>query len=436
MAKYEIAAALNPHQHEFINDETSKYLHLSSGFGGGKSFVLALKLFKLSRVNRHVAGGIVVPSIPDYKKDLLPLIEEILDVNRIAYRYHQTDKWFRFPWSKARAYVATAEKRIRGNNWGWAVVNELGLISHERYKETIGRVRVKDTPCPQIASSGTPEGTGHWLHETFVESPKPKSRIIYGDTRDNAANLAPDYIQSLQDSFDPIMLDAYLKGLFVNMKGSRFYYGYDPKLNDDLNIEQIVGADVHVSLDYNVQPLVATLWNIVNLTNRDGVPLLDAQARPLKRARAFDSIVIEDGADVHKLDRALRERDLDPNTTILYPDPAGSSRNVAVKGAKAATEVLRGLGWHRIQVKNSAPRMRQRQLAHCNLLAKGYVKLHPIRCKPLKKDYESVEQDKATFEKIKTNPKLTHASDGADYFLDHIFPFSGHKPESGSVKFR
>ena len=38
--------------------------------------------------------------------------------------------------------------------------------------------------------------------------------------------------------------------------------------------------------------------------------------------------------------------------------------------------------------------------------------------------------------KIKDNPKLTHASDGMDYFIDIAFPLSGHKPENRSVKFR
>lgn len=433
MGKVFLKYKRNAHQAEFHEDIKTKFLHLSSGFGGGKSYALAMKNFNLMRVNPGIPGGCVVPSIPDFKKDLLPLFEEILDVNRVKYRYHQTDKWFRFPWSRGKLFIATAEKKIRGPNWGFATINEVGLITHERFKETIGRVRIKRTRFPQIASSGTPEGTSHWLHEQFVETPLKNSRVIYGDTRDNLENLHDDYIQSMLDSYDPIMLDAYLRGLWVNMKGSRFYYAYDPKKNENASIEQIEGAPVYVSLDYNVAPMVATLWNVVYISNKAGVPLLDATGRQVRKARAFDQIVIEDGAETAHMARALHNYGLDPDTTYIYPDPAGKARST--KGPPD-NEILRQHGFTNIRVRLAAPQFRKRQLAVCNMLAKGLIEINPIKCKALKKDCESVEQDKATFEKIKDNPKLTHASDGMDYFIDIEFPLSGTKPDSRSTKIR
>lgn len=436
MPVYRIKYARNAHQKEFSDDLTSKLLHLSSGFGGGKSFGLAMKAFDLSRRNYGIHGGCVCPSLPDFKKDLMLIIEEILETNRIRYRYHKTETWYQFPWTPARLFVASAEKKLRGPNWGWAIINELGLISHERYKETIGRVRVKNTPYPQIASSGTPEGTAHWLYEVFVENPTDRTRIIYGDTRANAHNLAPDYIATLEASYDPIMLDAYLRGLFVNMKGNRFYYGYDPAKNDDATIEQIPGAEVFVTLDYNVSPMIATLWNVVRLTNPNGVPLLLPNGQPVRQARAFDEIVIEDGADTEKMTRAFRNYGLEPESTTIYPDPAGRARNTAAQDARSNNDVLRLNGWHRIKVKSVAPQFRKRQLATNNMLAKGLVRLNPKTAKALKKDLMSVEQDGATMEKVKSNPKLTHASDGMDYMIDIEFPYYGNKPESGVMKYR
>lgn len=424
----------NPHQREFHADTKTKFLHLSSGFGGGKSYALAMKAFQLARLNKGMPGGCVVPSIPEFKKDLLPIFEEILEANRIRYRYHQTDKWFRFPWSTGRLYVATAEKKIRGPNWAYMVGNEIGLIQHARYKEGIGRVRIKGAPNPQIATSGTPEGTGSWLHEKFVETPMKNSRVIYGDTRDNQENLNDDYIATLEDSYDPIMLDAYLRGLWVNMNGSRFYYAYDPKRNDNLAIEQIEDAPVYVSLDYNVAPMIATLWNVVYLSNKNGIPILDPITGKQKRkALAFDSIIIEDGAETRHMAKALLSYGLDPETTYIYPDPAGKSRST--KGPPD-NEILKEYGFRNIRSRLAAPQFRKRQLGVCNLLSKGQIEIHPIRCKALKKDFEAVEQDRATFEKIKTNPKLTHASDGADYFFDIEFPLSGHKPDSRSTQIR
>lgn len=425
----------NPHQREFHEDVATKFLHMSTGFGGGKSFAICMKSFQLAKLNKNIPGGCVVTSIADFKKDLLPLYEEILEENRIKYRYHKTDKWFRFPWTTAKMYVASAEKKIRGPNWGWAVLNEVTLMTHERYKEAIGRVRLKKAPRPQIASSGTPEGTSHWAYESFVDpdSAMKSSRIIFGDTRDNLENLNEDYIQSLELSYDEIMLDAYLRGLFVNMTGNRFYYAYDPKKNDNKSIVQYEGEEVHVSLDYNVSPMIATLWNIFPVRNERGVPLLQPDGKPYMKANAFDSIVIEDGADTNKMCDAFAAYGLDPQTTTIYPDPAG--RNRSTQGPPD-NEILKTRGWYKIKVKLAAPSFRKRQLGVCNLLAKGMVQIHPIKCKTLKRDFEAVEQDKVTYEKLKDNPKLTHASDGADYMLDILFPLSGSKPEARSIKYR
>lgn len=436
MAKVFLKYKRNPHQREFHDDVVSKFLHLSSGFGGGKSYALAMKSFDLSRRNKGLAGGVVAPSIPDFKKDLLPLFEEILEVNNIDYRYHKTDKWFLFPWSRGKLYVATAEKKLRGPNWAFAAINEVGLISHERFKETVGRVRLKQASHPQVASAGTPEGTGHWLHESFVEHPMKGSRVIYGDTRDNQENLHSDYIGQLEDSYDAIMLDAYLKGLWVNMKGGRFYYAYDPAKNDNQSIEQIDGAPVYVSLDYNVSPMIATLWHVLHLKTAAGIPILGIDGRQVRKAIAFDEIVIEDGAETAHMARAFIQYGLDPDSTFIYPDPAGKARST--KGPPD-NEILKGAPYYftNIRVRNAAPQFRKRQLAVCNMLAKGLIELNPNRCKALKKDFESVEQDKATYEKIKTNPKLTHASDGCDYFVDIEFPLSGTKPDaSRSTKYR
>ncbi len=394
-----------------------------------------MKAFQLSALNRNFRGGCVVQSIADFKKDLLPLFEEVLEVNGLtrATRYHQTDKWFRFPWTRRKMHVVSAEKQIRGPNWAYAVINESTLISHRRYKEAIGRVRIKGAPNPQIASSGTPEGTANYVNEIFIEKPMKGSRIIYGDTRDNQVNLNDDYIPTLEASYDETMLDAYLRGLFINMKGGRFYYAYDPAINDDDTIEQIEGLEVRVSLDYNVAPMQATLWNIVEVANARGVPLVMPNGMPIRRAQAFDQIEIADGADTKKMCAAMTAYGLDPDTTTIYPDPAGRARST--KGPPD-NEQLKAHGWYKIKTRLAAPAFRKRQLAVNNLLGRGFITLNPAKCKALKKDFMGVEQDQATLEKIKDNPKMTHASDGCDYFVDIEFPLSGQKPNPGSTRIR
>jgi hypothetical protein len=426
----------NQHQAEFDADMETKLLHLNGGFGSGKTYGLCRKLLKLSYINRDVRGGCVVPTIADFKKDMLPVFQDILESHRIRYRYHKGDKWFMLPWSRRELQIASAEKKIRGPNWGYAGINEVTLISQERYRETVGRVRLKNATCPQIASSGTPEGTSHWLYEDFVEKPLKNSRIIYGDTRNNLENLADDYVDTLIASYPQHMVDAYLKGMFVNMSTNRFYYAYDPHLNDDKSLARIPGLEVVITLDFNVDPMCATAWHIVYVRAKNGGLVLDKRTgKPMKKLLGFDQVELSGprGADTHRMAAALRERGYLPESTTIYCDPAGNSRST--KGT-SDVQILKQHQFLKIKFNPSAPHMRRRQLAVNNLLDKAQIQIHPVNCKGIKRDLDGVEQDVVTLGKVKDNPKLTHYSDGLDYLVDVEFPLSGTKPESSNPRIR
>lgn len=404
----------NRHQKEFHRDITSKFLHLSGGFGSGKTHALCMKAIQLSYLNKHIPGGLLCPSYGDFKKDVKPLLEEILDRHKVKYRY--TDMKYYFPWSKAPMYVVTGKNKLRGPNWGWAVINEATLIPWVRYKEVVGRVRLKRAPRPQIASSGTPEGFGSDYHEHLIETPfSANVRVIYGSTRDNLQNLSDDYIPSLEAAFDKIMLDAYLDGLFVNMVGNRFYYNYGSK-NEDTSIVHDEMATVHAMMDFNVEHMTTTLWHF------DGYRLL-----------GFDEIVIPNNADTEKMCNALIDRGYTPDRTIVYPDPAGKARST--KG-NSDVQIIKNCGFMDIKVRSQAPPFRRRQLNANNLLDKRRVLINPVKMPTMKRDFLAVTQDPGTYEKLKDNPKLTHASDGFDYGVDHLFPFSGKRSNVSSHKYK
>lgn len=408
----------NKHQIDFHSDLETKFLHLSSGFGGGKSYALLMKLLKLSFLNRPYPGGLIVPDFSEFKKDLHPMLEEILELNKINYHYHKTDHTYQFPWSRGKLYVVSAEKKLRGPNWAYAGINEALLIPIERYREVVGRVRIAGAKCPQIASVGTPDGgLASPYYEILIEKPMKRSRVIYGDTRDNQENLGADYVQSMIDSFDSVMLDAYLRGLFINMNGSRFYYSFDTVKHYDRTIKENPDQNVHLSLDFNVQHMVAVAWQY------DG-----------KKLKAFDEIVIENNANTNLMCEAMIKRGYTPDRTMVYPDPAGNQRTTT--GPYTNIQILKNHGFTDIKGRLKAPLMRQRQLNVNNLLDKSTIIINPDRCPYLARDLMAVEQDKATLEKIKINAKLTHASDGMDYLCDVLFPFSGKTPKHSVITIR
>jgi hypothetical protein len=409
----------NPHQKEFHSDIKSKRLHLSTGFGGGKTYALIMKMLQLSMLNKDLHGGFMSPTYAEFKKDVLPLTEEILDANKIPFKYHGSDHYFSLPWTKGRVYVVSGERKIRGPNWAYACINELTLCPLVRYKEVLGRVRIKTASNPQVASVGTPEGMASEYYDYMIEKPRKNFKIIYGDTRNNKQNLTDTYIEDLEDSYDSVMQDAYVRGLWVNMAGNRFYYAYDPDRNDDSSITYNENYHVHISIDFNVDPCAAVCWHY------DGRVL-----------RAFDEITlkgIDGGADTKKLAAAILARGYLPQQCILYPDPAGNARST--KGQPDIVQ-LRNCGFHNIRVRKKAPGMRQRQLNVNNLMDKALILIHPTNCPELKKDCMAVEQDVITLEKSKKNKNRTHHSDGMDYLCDILHHYSGNKPVSRVERLR
>lgn len=403
-------------QRDFFHDDTSKLLHLSAGFGFGKTTILLYKLLKLSKLNAPFHGGLVVPTYTDFKRDVMPAFETLFDKHKIKARFHGSDHYYNFPWTTGRLYIATAERKLRGPNWSYAGINELTLIPMIRYQEVIGRVRVKGAKAPQIVSSGTPEGIASEYYTAFVENPFKGSRILYGDTRENAHNLDAGYIENVLSSYPKALADAYIRGLWVNLAGNRFYFSYDPIKNDNPNIKYDESLPVLAGMDFNVHNFCISFWQ------RQG-----------NKIRLFDEIRLDggEGYDTKRAIQAMEAKGYGPYNTIIYPDPAGNARST--KGLPDI-KILENHGYQ-CRVRKAAPRFRERQLNVNALFERGVIEINPA-CKGMKKDLMAVEQDKVTLEKRKNNPELTHFSDGMDYLIDIEFPFQGHRTKNESVKLR
>lgn len=415
MRKIRLKSELVGSQWDFLQDDKTKFLHLSAGYGFGKTRTLCLKLLDLSKKNFPYAGGLVVPSYTDFSRDVKIAMAEILDQNKVRFKYHGGEHYYKFPWTPGKLYVATAEKKIRGPNWAYAGINELTLITLERYREVNGRVRLKGAKHPQIASSGTPEGIASEYYEIFEEKPWANSKVLYGDTRDNIHNLEPGYVQSILDSYPSALADAYIRGLWVNMAGNRFYFGYDPKKHDFAATPD--DSVFHVSMDLNVDPFCTAIWQV-----QGGV------------LQSLDEVVLEggEGYRTENMINALKTRGYTPANSIIYPDPSAKSRNTR---GKPDVETLESAGYT-VRVKKAAPRFRERQLNVNNRFEKGYIRIHPTKNPKLKKDLLAVETDPITFEKVKKNPTLTHSSDGMDYMVDILMPFSDHRSRVSTVNIR
>lgn len=402
-----------PTQGRIYYDDTTETLMQSSGLGAGKSFGMVRKVIKLSARNRHIPGGILCPTYSDYKKDIEPIMENVLrdDLKMVEgkhYKYNRSEKTWRFCWSKAPIYIFTAERPIAGPNLGYGCVNEFSMVPYDRLKEFLRRVRIKDVPVKQKLLVGTPEDLYGWLEEFValqqdLNTKKPGSfALVHSSTTENKF-IDENYADHLRGMLDTRALEVFLSGQIVRLHGNYFYYAFSTEKNV-APVEMLEDVEIHASLDFNIGRMTTTFWQKFGI-----------------EARCFDELVLLGNSDTHEMAKAIKARF--PRSITLHVDASSKARKTT---GLSDLEALRSHGFANIRIKATNPTFRDRQILVNGKLEKGEIKINP-KCKALIKDLKSVRQEKSDFSKDKSVAELTHASDTLDYFVFWEYPLNIHR---------
>lgn len=362
-----------------------------------------MKMFALMDENRGLAGGILCPTIKMFKKDVLPTIRDICLSNNIDHEFNKSDSIFYFPQSKSTVYVFHAEdagQSIRGPNLAFMLINEITLIDQDSFYAALARVRLKEAKILQVAMSGTPEGISNWAYEYFIENPREDTDLIFGNTRDNY-HIASSYVKTLEDSYDSKLIEAYIDGKFISMVGNRAAYAFDRFKHLDEKVEYRKDLETWVSIDFNINPMSAVIWNRMNITHTHVI-------------QAVDEICM-DGANTYQLADKIKEKY--GTEVTLYPDPAGKAGST--KSHFSDFDILRQAGFRDIKFKSQVS-IRDSLNAMNALLDKNKVKIHP-RCKNLIADLEQCIIKEGSHEIDKSNPRRTHWLDGFKNMCEYEF---------------
>jgi len=389
-------------------------VYLSTGYGGGKTYALCMKTIAMMSINRGCRGGIVVPSYKMYKRDVMPTLEEICDDNRIKFKPNRTDFKFTFPRFDFELYVMSADQpnSMKGPNLAFVGINEVTLLNKKSFDIAISRVRLKKAKLRQTFMSGTPEDF-EWAYEYFIESPRDDTDLIFGDMRQNI-HVADEYVNMLMESYDDKLIDRYVKGKFINIKEGQALYAFDRMRHVRNGISKSEHVDprtgirsaspVWVTIDFNVNPMTAVLWNRGGPGDRFTL-------------RAYDEIWLPD-SNTPALCRALREK-LNPEEedVTIYPDPTGNSRST--QSNKSDIQHLKDAGFTKIKMKGRIKSVRDCLNAANALLHKNMVEIGS-QCKKFISDCEQTVLKGSDLDK--SNPMRTHMVDGFKNMADYEFP--------------
>jgi len=305
-----------------------KYKAMVCGFGAGKTWAGCADLCKFSWEWPSVNAGYFAPTFPMIRDIFFPTMEEVAEdwgLEAEIVESHKEVHLYAGGQYRSTVICRSMEKpgTIVGFKIGKAVVDELDVMpkakAEHAWRKIIARMRQNTPGVPNgVSVTTTPEGF-KFVYAQFVKAvrDKPELATLYGlvqaSTYENAKNLPDDYIPSLRASYPPQLIEAYIRGQFVNLASGSVYPAFDRRLND-CETKINAGEALHVGLDFNV----LNMTGIATVT-REGCPHVAAELTGVR--------------DTPTMARMLKERYRDKgHPVVIYPDASGgntSSKNAS-----------------------------------------------------------------------------------------------------------
>jgi hypothetical protein len=410
---------LNRPQAEFLQLQT-KFRALVAGFGSGKTWAGGAGQCRHAWEHPRINAGYFAPTYPQIRDIFYPTIEEVAAdwglTAKVREGNHEVHLF------SGRTYRTTILCRslekpgeIVGFKIGHAQIDELDLLKPEKaataWRKIMARMRYNVPGLRNgIDVTTTPEGF-RFAWRTFVKDvrDKPELRGLYGlvhaSTYENEANLPADYIPSLRASYPPQLIEAYIRGQFVNLTSGSVYPNFDRKLNHSPDVVKD-GDVLHVGMDFNVLNMTA----IVNVI-RANEPRSVAE---LVKVR-----------DTPEMARKLKERYASKHQIVIYPDASGG--NTSSKNASESDlTILRSAGFN-VQAPAANPSVKDRVNAVNALIlndeGKRRWKVNTDLCPTLTDALEQQAYD-ASGDPDKSSG-FDHPNDAEGYFLVQRWPIAG-----------
>ena len=326
-----------------------------------------------------------------------------------AYKLNRQSAHIDFP-NAGRIVFRTMEQphRIVGYEVAHSICDELDTLPIEKAREVwnriIARNRQKCDWPNTVGVATTPEGF-RFVYERWSKNPAPGYVLFRAKTMDNAANLPPDYIENLRNSYPSQLLAAYLDGEFVNLTAGSVYPEYDRRLN--ATNEKIQPREaVHVGMDFNVTRMAAVIHVL-----RDGEPHAVEELTGI--------------FDTPSMAQVLRERYKDAGHAVMvYPDASGIGRK-SVDASQSDIAVLRQAGFT-VLANHANPRVKDRVMAVNRMINTAGVRRYRVNVDACPHLVEALEQQ--AYDKNGEPDKssgLDHVIDAAGYFVVYRYPIVG-----------
>lgn len=206
-----------PKQRDFVMD-TAPFKAAVTGIGGGKSRAGAIDdLLYLSRNPKSLS----MVTAPTYKMLMDATLRSVFEVFPQGwYEFGKADMQLIFRNGAEILFRTTDDaERLRGPNLARFRMDEAALSPESAFLILQGRLRQPGFPQQGIVTT-TPKGF-NWVYRTFAQKKRAEYSLHHWRTQDNIF-LPPNFVKSLQGSYDETFQAQELGGEFILLSGGYF----------------------------------------------------------------------------------------------------------------------------------------------------------------------------------------------------------------------
>ena len=399
---------LSAPQNLFLNNLNTKFRGYVGGFGSGKTFVGCLDLLLFLSSHPKTVQGYFGPSYPAIRDIFYPTLSEAAEMMGFRCDIKEANKEVHV--YRGRIYYGTIICRsmdnpnsIVGFKIARALVDEIDVLDARKaenaWNKIIARMRlVIPGVVNGIGVTTTPEGF-KFVYNRFKENPKKDYSMVQASTYENEKFLPPDYISSLRDTYPTGLIDAYIKGMFVNMTSGSVYPCYD-RFNHDSKESIQPREKLFIGMDFNVNNMAACVM--------------------VERGKSLHCVEeISKGRDTQTVADTINEKWGNSGHRItVYPDASG--KNTSSKGASVSDINILKMAGFVVQAHDANPRIKDRVNAVNKAFEDGRLFINSMRCPETAKCVEQQAYDDNGMPDKKAG--LDHQTDAFGYPIAYRMP--------------
>ena len=416
-----------PKQEQYINAKQFIKWYLG-GYKSGKSFTGVSVDTWLAYVNRPYPGILVHPTMDGNEITIIPLIQEICDLNGIHFeikklrtKFNVVFKFGMQPADWGHLILASGDvpKSLKGPKLSFGHIDEPFIQKQEIMQVVMSRLAEARSKLRMLQITGTPEPEHmNWgfdiVDKEFEDS--PDRFITTVSAREVAEYLAPGYIEEMERSLPPEQVQVFVDGKYRNLSQGKVYEPFDREKNvKHLEVKDF-GLDTEVVLgfDFNVNQMSAVLLFINGRMKRQ---MREYRIRGRSNTQEICQMII-----LHlRAEKIIGETGWTKwkKSLIVTGDAAGKAKST--KSNKSDYEIIvkefDDAGVHiNLYVPDSNPAIRDR-VNYVNMQFANESFIVNDECRITIRDRELVSWKLGAdgFSIDKSKAELTHLSDAADY---------------------